>query len=118
MAFKRAAALAMREGMPSCKPVLLEPICQVQITLPNEFTSKVQRLVSGRRGQILGFTGKADWKGWDDVTVQIPQSQMHDLIIELRSMTMGIGTFDWSFDHLQELSGKEADQIIATRSAN
>ena len=118
MAFKKAAGLAMREGMPGCQPVLLEPICQVHITLPNEFTSKVQRLVSGRRGQILGFEGKADWKGWDDVTVQIPQSQMHDLIIELRSMTLGIGTFDWNFDHLQELSGKEADKIIANRSAN
>ena len=118
MAFKKAAGLAMREGMPQCQPVLLEPICEVYITLPNEFTSKIQRLVSGRRGQILGFEGKADWKGWDDVTVQIPQSEMHDLIIELRSMTLGIGTFDWKFDHLQELSGREADKVIADRAAS
>ena len=117
MAFKKAAQLAMREGMPHCGPVLLEPIFKVDITLPNEFTSKIQRLVSGRRGHILGFTSKDGWNGWDQVTVQLPQSEMHDLIIELRSMTLGVGNFEWSFDHLQELSGKEADEVIQRRKA-
>jgi elongation factor G len=116
LAFKKAAALAMREAMPNCKPVLLEPIYQVHLVLPNEFTSKVQRLVSGRRGQILGFDAKPGWQGWDEVTVQLPQSEMHDLIIELRSMTRGVGTFDWQFDHLQELSGKDADSVVDRRS--
>ena len=116
MAFKKAAGQAMREGMPNCKPVLLEPIFQVHLVLPNEFTSKVQRLVSGRRGQILGFDAKPDWEGWDEVTVQLPQSEMHDLIIELRSMTLGVGTFDWEFDHLQELSGKDADTVVTQRA--
>ncbi len=117
MAFKKAAGLAMREGMPNCNPVLLEPIYQVEITLPSEFTSKIQRLVSGRRGQILGFEGKAGWDGWDQVSVQLPQSEMHDLIIELRSMTLGVGTFQWEFDHLQELSGKEAAAVVSQRQA-
>jgi len=116
MAFKKAAAQAMREGMPNCNPVLLEPIFQVQILLPSEFTSKIQRLVSGRRGQILGFDAKPSWKGWDEVSVQLPQSEMHDLIIELRSMTLGVGTFQWEFDRLQEFSGKEADQVVADRA--
>jgi len=116
LAFKKAAGLAMREGMPSCKPVLLEPIFQVHLVMPNEFTSKVQRLVSGRRGQILGFDAKPGWEGWDEVTVQLPQSEMHDLIIELRSMTRGVGTFDWQFDHLQELSGKDADTVVNQRT--
>ena len=116
LAFRKAAAQAMRVGMPNCKPVLLEPIFQVEIDLPNEFTSKIQRLVSGRRGQILGFEGKPDWKGWDEVSVQLPQSEMHDLIIELRSMTLGVGTFQWKFDHLQELSGKEADDVVSGRA--
>ncbi|MGE4561894.1 MAG: elongation factor G, partial [Rhodospirillales bacterium] len=117
MAFKKAAAQAMREGMPNCNPVLLEPIFQVQISLPSEFTSKIQRLVSGRRGQILGFDAKSGWKGWDEVSVKLPQSEMHDLIIELRSMTLGVGTFRWEFDRLQEFSGKEADQVVAERAA-
>lgn len=117
MAFKAAAQLGMREAMPSCSPVLLEPICQVEISIPNEFTSKIQRLVSGRRGHILGFDAKEGWKGWDEVSVQLPQSEMHDLIIELRSMTLGVGSFNWRFDHLQEFVGKQADQVVAARNA-
>ena len=115
MAFRAAAQLAMREGMPKCNPVLLEPIFKVGITLPNEFTSKIQRLVSGRRGQILGFDAKEGWTGWDEVQVQLPQSEMHDLIVDLRSMTLGVGSFVWEFDHLQELSGKDADQVVKAR---
>ena len=117
MAFKKAGAQAMREGTPNCGPVLLEPLFQVSISLPNEFTSGLQRLVSGRRGHILGFDSKPGWEGWDEISVQLPQSEMHDLIIELRSMTMGVGTFEWEFDCLQEFSGKEADRVISERKA-
>ncbi len=116
MAFRKAAALAMREGMPECNPVLLEPICHVEIAIPNDFTSKVQRLVSGRRGQILGFQAKDGWTGWDEVEVHLPQSEMHDMIVELRSMTLGVGTFSWRIDHLNELVGREADRVIAERA--
>jgi elongation factor G len=117
MAFRKAAALAMREGMPKCTPVLLEPIFEVKIALPSEFTSRIQRLVSGRRGQILGFGPKTDWKGWDEVSVLLPQAEMHGLIIELRSATLGVGTFEWEFHHLQELTGKIADDIVARRAS-
>ena len=112
MAFRAAAQLAMREGMPNCKPVLLEPFCQVEIAVPNYFTSKIQRLISGRRGQILGFDAKAGWKDWDQVSALMPQAEMHDLINELRSITLGVGTYEWSFDHLQELTGRLADQVV------
>jgi elongation factor G len=111
MAFKTAGALAMREAMPNCSPVLLEPICKVTIAVPTEHTSKAQRIVSGRRGQILGFDAKPGWPGWDEVHAHLPQAEMHDLIIELRSLTMGIGTFAWTFDHLAELTGRAADRI-------
>jgi len=116
MAFRKAGAQAMREGMPKCNPVLLEPILNVQISVPNDFTSRVQRLVSGRRGQILGFDAKPGWKNWDEVAAQMPQSEIHDLIIELRSLTMGVGSYTWTFDHLQELSGRIADQIVAQKA--
>lgn len=118
MAFRAAAQLGMRTAMPNCQPVLLEPICKVDISMPNEFTSKIQRLVSARRGHILGFDAKDGWKGWDEVSVQLPQSEMHDLIIDLRSMTLGVGTFNWRFDHLQEFIGKQADQVVAARAEN
>lgn len=114
-AFKTAGALAMREAMPKCDPVLLEPVCKVSIAVPNEFTSKVQRLISSRRGQILGYDARANWDGWDEVSAFLPQAEMHDLIVELRSATMGVGTFEWTFDHLAELSGKLAERVTGRR---
>lgn len=117
MAFRTAGQLAMREGLPQCEPVLLEPVLSVEIAIPSEHTSKAQRLVSSRRGQILGFDAKDGWKGWDVVKAQLPQAEMHDLIIELRSLTMGVGTFAWRFDHLQELSGKPAEKVVEDRKA-
>src|SRR5262249_20900890 len=65
MAFRTCAGMAMREAMPKCGPVLLEPIFQVEIAVPNAYTARVQRLVTGRRGQVLGFDAKPGWSGWD-----------------------------------------------------
>ncbi len=117
MAFKTAARMGMSEGMPKCDPVLLEPIYQVTIAIPNEFTARGHSLVSGRRGQIQGFSAKEGWNGWDEVQALLPQSELHDLIIELRSLTLGVGTFAWKFDHLQELTGRLADKIVEQRLA-
>ena len=88
-AFKQAARLAMTEGMPQCKPVLLEPLLMVRVAAPSEFTSKVLQLVSGRRGQILGYEALEGWKNWDSITAYLPQAEMHNFIIELRSLTLG-----------------------------
>ena len=106
---------AMREGLPKCNPVLLEPICKVEIDVPSEHTSKVNQIVSGRRGQLLGFDSKEGWSGWDTVHANLPQAEVVDLIIELRSLTQGTGTFRYEFDHLQELSGREAETVITQR---
>jgi elongation factor G len=116
-AFKTAGRLAMSEGMPKCAPVLLEPIYHVKVSIPSEFTAAVQRIVSGRRGQILGFDARAGWKGWDTVEANMPQSELHDLIIDLRSQTQGIGTYEFEFDHLQELTGRTADEVVQSRQA-
>ncbi|MEE8560015.1 MAG: elongation factor G [Alphaproteobacteria bacterium] len=115
-AFRQAARIAMTEGMVKCDPVLLEPIFQVRITVPNEFTSKMQRLISSRRGQFLGYDARPGWRGWDEVSANLPQSELRDLINELRSLTLGVGTFTYQFDHLQELAGRQAEQIIEQRN--
>ena len=115
-AFKTVARQAMSEAMPKCNPVLLEPICHVSISVPNAFTSRVQRIASGRRGQILGFDGKEGWDGWDQVEANMPMSELHDLIVELRSVTLGVGTYSAKFDHLQELQGKLAEKVLQTRA--
>ncbi|PPR22290.1 MAG: Elongation factor G [Alphaproteobacteria bacterium MarineAlpha10_Bin2] len=112
-AFKTAGRMAMSEGMPKCSPVLLEPIYEVKISAPSDFTPNVQRLITGRRGQVLGFSAKEDWTGWDETTFQMPQAEMHDLIIELRSLSLGVGSFEFEFDHLQELTGRLADDVLA-----
>ena len=72
-------------------------------------------LISGRRGQILGFEPVPGWTGWDEVKCQMPQAELQDLIIELRSLTFGVGSFEGQFDHLQELTGKPAERVIQAR---
>jgi len=111
--FKLAARLALSEGMPKCNPVLLEPICKVTISIPNDATAKVHGLISGRRGQILGYQAKPDWEGWDEIEAHIPESELHDLIVELRSLTQGVGWYSFEFDHLSEITGRLADDVLA-----
>jgi len=102
MAFKTATRMAMQDGLAKADPVLLEPIDHVTISVPNEFTARSQRLLTGRRGQILGYEERQGWKGWDDVEALVPEAELHDLIIELRSQTLGLGTYRRRFDHLAE----------------
>ncbi|CAO3448548.1 elongation factor G [Azospirillum largimobile] len=115
MAFKTVARQAMAEALPTCEPVLLEPILTVTIAVPSAFTPKVQRLVSGRRGQLLGFDARPGWPGWDEVKACMPQADMQDLIVELRSLTFGVGSYSAEFERLQEVVGKAADRAVEIR---
>jgi elongation factor G len=112
-AFRQAARIAMTEGMPNCSPVLLEPVLTIKVSAPNEFTAKVLQLVSGRRGQILGYEALDGWQNWDNVTAYLPQAEMQNFIVELRSLTLGVGFFHWEPDHLQEVPDKVRDAILA-----
>ena len=71
-------------------------------------------IISQRRGQILGFDQRDGWAGWDVVEAQLPEAEMSDLIVELRSATAGVGTYQARFDHLAELTGKLAEQVLAS----
>ncbi|MBS0240685.1 MAG: elongation factor G [Proteobacteria bacterium] len=113
MAFRQAGRLAMSEGMPKCQPVLLEPVMHVKVTVPSDATPRINGMISQRRGQILGFDARDGWPGWDVVEAKLPESEMQDLIVELRSATAGVGSFTASFDHLAELTGRLADQVLA-----
>ncbi|MEO0757176.1 MAG: elongation factor G [Cyanobacteria bacterium J06648_16] len=116
-AFKQAARIAMQSGLPQCEPALLEPIAQLEISIPNGFTSNVLKLVSGRRGQILGYQSKTSWPGWDEVSAQLPVSEMQTLILELRSLSMGVGFFRWQYDHLSQVPEKVKAQVLAKTAA-
>jgi elongation factor G len=116
-AFRTAGRIGIVEALPQCQPVLLEPIHEVEIVCPSEATAKMNAILSGRRGQILGFDTREGWDGWDTVRAQMPESEIGDLIIEVRSATAGVGSFTFKFDHMAELTGRTADQIIAARRA-
>ena len=113
MAFKSATRMAMSEGLAKCEPVLLEPIDHVTVSVPNDYTASAQRILSGRRGQILGYAERSGWPGWDDVEALVPEAELHELIMELRSQTMGIGSYTHRFDHLAEARGRLVEKVAA-----
>ncbi|MGB3502602.1 MAG: elongation factor G [Mesorhizobium sp.] len=112
MAFQMAARLAMKEGMPACSPVLLEPVMKVEIATPSEATARVTALIPQRRGQILGYDARAGWDGWDLVEALMPQSELGSLIVELRSVSSGVASYIARFDHMAELTGRMADEVM------
>jgi elongation factor G len=113
LAFRTAARIGVSEALPQCQPVLLEPIYVVDIVCPSEATAKINAILSGRRGQILGFDTREGWPGWDRVRAMMPEAEIGELIVELRSATAGAGSFTRQFDRMAEVIGRAADQIIA-----
>ena len=112
MAFRTAGRIAMSEGLKACHPYLLEPIDKVTIYAPNTATSKINSVISGRRGQILGFEGWEEAPGWDRIEGYLPHAERQDLIVELRSLTQGLATYEAAFDHMGEVTGRLADEIV------
>ena len=113
LAFRTAGRIAMSEGLRACQPYLLEPIEKVTIFAPNTATSKITSVMSGRRGQILGFDAWEETPGWDRIDAYLPHAETQDLIVELRSLTQGLATFVSSFDHMGELTGRLAEDIVS-----
>ena len=113
MAFQMAARLAMKEALASASPVLLEPMLKVEVDTPSEATARVTAILSQRRGQILGFNTRTDWSGWDTVDAMMPQAEMGNLIIELRSATAGVATYRAAFDHMAEPTGRLAEDALS-----
>lgn len=111
-AFRTVGRMAVSEALPNADPVLLEPIERVTISVPKSFTNKMHGLVAERRGQVLGFDDKPGWCGWDEMEARMPEVALDDLIIDLRSLTRGLGFFTHRFEGLQELTGREADRVL------
>ena len=106
MAFRTAARIGVQDALAKARPVLLEPVLAVEISVPDEAMSRASGLISSRRGQILGFDARAGWDGWDVLSALVPEAEMGGLIVELRSATAGVGSFTSRFDHLAEVTGK------------
>jgi elongation factor G len=117
IAFRTAGRIAMSEGLAQCAPYLLEPIFKVTIDTPPGTGSKAGSVLSSRRGQILGLSQHPDWARWERIEAMLPESGLHGLDAELRSLSQGLASYTAEYDHLAELSGKQADEVVKARAA-
>ncbi|MCX7780773.1 MAG: elongation factor G [Negativicutes bacterium] len=116
MAFKIAASSALKKGALQAKPVLLEPIYNVEVTVPETYMGDIIGDFNSRRGRILGM--EPIGKGMGVVRAQVPLAELFRYPIELRSMTQGRGNFNMTFDHYEDVPQRIADQIIAEYKKN
>jgi elongation factor G len=116
--FQMAGRIAMSEALEECDSVILEPIEKLSIYTPISGTPKINSAVSGHNGQILGFEAREGWPGWDRVDAYLPHSERQSFIIELRSLTQGLATFEAEFDHMVELTGRRAEEVAKKAQQN
>jgi elongation factor G len=117
LAFRIAGRMAMGDALAQCAPYLLEPIVRITVDTPAGTGSKAGSVLSSRRGQILGLGPHPDWLRWERVEAELPESALHGLDAELRSLSQGLASFTAEFDHLAELTGKHADEVVKARAA-
>jgi len=109
ISFKLAAHLAFKKGIPEAGPVLLEPIMNVVVTIPEEFTGDVLGDLNSRRGRVQGMEQR---RGMTVITAQAPLSEMQRYATDLRSMTQGRGIHTMEFSHYEEVPSHVAQKII------
>jgi elongation factor G len=101
--FKTAAAMAIRDGLPKCRPVLLEPISYLEAEVPDESASTILGSLSAKRGQVISFE-PAERRGFARVVACAPQAELGNYITELRTATQGLGTFAWRHERFDAVS--------------
>ena len=114
MAFKVAASLALKEAKKNCKPVLLEPIMKVDITVPDEYMGNVMGDITSRRGRPMGQESVGNAL---KISAYVPLSEMFGYATSLRSNTQGRGTFIMFFDHYEEVPKSISEDIIKKNGA-
>ncbi len=110
LSFQLAASMALRKGVMDCKPVLQEPIMNVEIRVPERFMGDVNRDLNGRRGRVLGMDVTGD--GMQVITATVPQAELFSYATELRSLTGGRGTFTATLDHYEDVPAHLAEKVI------
>lgn len=114
MAFKIAASLAFKKGCEVAKPILLEPIMNVEVLVPDQFMGDIMGDMNTRRGRILGMEKSGNLQS---IKAQAPLSEMYSYAIDLRSMTQGRGSFTMEFSAYEELPQNLAEKVIAAAKA-
>lgn len=117
IAFRTAARIGVNLALAECDPVLLEPVHSVTIHTPSDQMARITALVPMRRGQILGFEPRDGWFAWDSIHAHIPEDELHDLIVEIRSATQGLGELESRFDHMAEVTGRTASKVVEARQS-
>jgi len=115
MAFKLAAHLAFKDAMPKANPVLLEPIMNLVVTVPEEYTGTIMGEMNKRRGMIMGMDMH---DGKQVITAQVPLAEVQTFPTDLRAMTQGRGKYTQEFDHYEELPAHLKDAVIKAAKAN
>ena len=115
MAFKIAASMALKEAKNKCKPVLLEPIMNVAITVPEEYLGSVMGDVTSRRGKPMGQESIGNALR---ISAMVPLSEMFGYVTTLRSNTQGRGTYQMTFDHYEEVPRNITEEIIKKNGKN
>jgi elongation factor G len=110
MAFKLAAHIAFKKGLEQALPVLLEPIDNVEIVVPESYMGDVIGDLNKRRGRILGMN--PDEKGLLKVSAEVPEGELFKYATDLRSMTQGRGNFKQSFERYEEAPPMVSAKII------
>jgi elongation factor G len=103
--FKTAAGMGVREALPKCNPVVLEPVAHVKVIVPTAYTSTVIQQLTGKRGQILGMNPDDDRAGIDVVEAYVPAVELSRYITELRTATQGLGTYSWRHERYDPVPG-------------
>ncbi|HPP07816.1 MAG TPA: elongation factor G [bacterium] len=114
IAFQLAGILALQKAVSEAKPVLLEPIMNVEVSVPQEFVGDVMGTINAKRGRVLEMTTHGNSQV---IRAQVPLAEMSNYATELRSLTSGRGTFVMSFSHYEEVPPHLAEKIIEAKKA-
>ncbi len=114
LAFQIAGSMAFKEAMSKANPVLLEPIVEVEVHIPDSFMGDIIGLLNSKRARIMGMEPSSR-KGWQRIKALVPYAEMLDFPIELKSMTQGRGSFTMKFSHYEEAPPNVSQMIIAER---
>ncbi len=110
MAFKIAASMAFKKAFAEAQPILLEPIMNVEVTVPDAYMGDIIGDLNKKRGRIAGMDPQ---DGQQVIKAQVPQAELFRYATDLRSITQGRGSFTMTFDHYDEVPSHIAEQIIA-----
>ncbi len=114
-AFRTAGRMGVKTALAQAGPILLQPICRVDIHVPGVFSGGLVAVVSALKGQVLGFERDPDSRGWDVFRASLPESALDALLQALAGSTQGTAWIESRFDHYEELYGREADEIARAR---